>query len=107
MEIELEKIPNKKYFSTSEVSKIVGVKAHTLRYWEKEFENLFEVKKTANKRIFLKKDIINLLKIKNLLKKEGMTVKGAKTKIKNFKIDTKTSFDILPALKEILKELKK
>ena len=107
MEIELEKIPNKKYFSTSEVSKIVGVKDHTLRYWEKEFENLFEVKKTANKRIFLKKDIINLLKIKNLLKKEGMTVKGAKTKIKNFKIDTKTSFDILPALKKILKELKK
>ena len=81
MEIELEKIPNKKYFSTSEVSKIVGVKDHTLRYWEKEFENLFEVKKTANKRIFLKKDIINLLKIKNLLKKEGMTVKGVKTKI--------------------------
>ena len=36
-----------------------------------------------------------------------MTVKGAKTKIKNFKIDTKTSFDILPALKKILKELKK
>ena len=107
MEIELEKIPNKKYFSTSEVSKIVGVKAHTLRYWEKEFVNLFEVKKTANKRIFLKKDIINLLKIKNLLKKEGMTVKGAKTKIKNFKIDTKTSIDILPTLKEILKELKK
>ena len=107
MEIELEKIPNKKYFSTSEVSKIVGVKTHTLRYWEKEFENLFKVKKTANKRIFLKKDIINLLKIKNLLKKEGMTVKGAKTKIKNFKIDTKTSIDILPTLKEILKELKK
>ena len=49
----------------------------------------------------------NLLKIKNLLKKEGMTVKGAKTKIKNFKIDTKTSIDILPTLKEILKELKK
>ena len=107
MEIELEKIPNKKYFFTSEVSKIVGVKVHTLRYWEKEFDNLFKVKRTANKRIFLKKDIINLLKIKNLLKKEGMTVKGAKTKIKNFKIDTKTSFDILPALKKILKELKK
>ena len=107
MEIDLNKIPNKKYFSTSEVSKIVGVKSHTLRYWEKEFENLFEVKKTANKRIFLKKDIINLIKIKNLLKKEGMTVKGAKTKIRNFEIDTKTSIDILPALKEILKELKK
>ena len=52
MEIDLNKIPNKKYFSTSEVSKIVGVKGHTLRYWEKEFENLFEVKKTSNKRIF-------------------------------------------------------
>ena len=57
MEIELEKIPNKKYFSTSEVSKIVGVKAHTLRYWEKDFENLFRVKKTANKSIFFSQTI--------------------------------------------------
>ncbi|RZO98417.1 MAG: MerR family transcriptional regulator [Gammaproteobacteria bacterium] len=105
MEIDLNKIPNKKYFSTSEVSKIVGIKGHTLRYWEKEFENLFEVKKTSNKRIFKKKDIINLLKIKNLLKTEGMTIKGAKIKIKNFKIDNKTSIDILPILKKILKEL--
>ena len=37
MEIDLKSIPDKKYFSTIEVSKIVGIEAHTLRYWEKEF----------------------------------------------------------------------
>ena len=56
MEIDLKKIPDKKYFSTIEVSKIVGIEAHTLRYWEKEFGSLFNVKKTSNQRIFKKND---------------------------------------------------
>ena len=81
MEIDLKKIPDKKYFSTIEVSKIVGIEAHTLRYWEKEFGSLFNVKKTSNQRIFKKNDIVNFLKIKSLIKKEGMTIKGAKSKI--------------------------
>ena len=70
-----------------------------INYSKVEFKNI--------KFSFLKNtfQIINLLKIKNLLKTEGMTIKGAKIKIKNFKIDTKTSIDILPVLKEILKEL--
>ena len=58
MEIDLKKIPDKKYFSTIEVSKIVGIEAHTLRYWEKEFGSLFNVKKTSNQRIFKKNDIV-------------------------------------------------
>ena len=106
MEIDFKKIPDKKYFTTKEVSKIVGTKAHTLRYWEKEFDSLFELKKLSNKRVFKKKDVINLLKIKSLLKNEGMTIRGAKTKIKDFKLDLKSSIDILPLLKEILRELK-
>ena len=107
MEIDLKKIPDKKYFTTAEVSKIVGAKAHTLRYWEREFDSLFKLKKLSNKRVFKKKDVINLLKIKSLLKNECMTIKGAKTKINAFEIDLKSSVDILPVLKEILKELKK
>ena len=107
MEIDLKRIPDKKYFSTIEVSKIVGIEAHTLRYWEKEFGSLFNVKKTSNQRIFKKNDIVNFLKIKSLIKKEGMTIKGAKSKIKKFEIDTKSSTNVLPILKCILKELKK
>ena len=45
MEIDLKKIPDKKYFTTAEVTKIVGAKAHTLRYWEREFDSLFKLKK--------------------------------------------------------------
>jgi hypothetical protein len=59
-------------------------------------------------REYLKKnDIVNFLKIKSLIKKEGMTIKGAKSKIKKFEIDTKSSTNVLPILKSILKELKK
>ena len=50
---------------------------------------------------------LRLLKIKSLLKNEGMTIKGAKTKINAIEIDLKSSVDILPVLKEILKEIKK
>ena len=46
-------------------------------------------------------------KIKSLIKKEGMTIKGAKSKIKKFEVDTKSSTNVLPILKSILKELKK
>ena len=83
MEIDLKRIPDKKYFSTIEVSKIVGIEAHTLRYWEKEFGSLFNVKKTPKQRIFKKNDIVNFLKIKSLIKKEGMTIKEQSLKLRN------------------------
>ena len=103
------------YKTIGEVVEIIGLKSkrgdtsptHTLRYWEKEFGSLFNVKKTSNQRIFKKNDIVNFLKIKSLIKKEGMTIKGAKSKIKKFEVDTKSSTNVLPILKSILKELKK
>ena len=45
MDFDLSEIPNKKYFSIQEVSKILDIETHTIRYWEKEFENFFSIKR--------------------------------------------------------------
>ena len=43
-------IPNKRYFTIGEVSKITKIKTHILRYWEKEFDALEPTKRTGNRR---------------------------------------------------------
>ena len=47
-------IPNKRYFTIGEVSKITKIKTHILRYWEKEFDVLEPTKRTGNRRYYLK-----------------------------------------------------
>ena len=105
MDFDLGEIPNKKYFSIQEVSEILDIEAHTIRYWEKEFAKSFSIKRIGNRRMFQQKDIINLVKIKNLLKQEKMTIKGAKEKFKNDKKIGSVDFKIIKELKEILKIL--
>ena len=105
MDFDLSEIPNKKYFSIQEVSKILDIETHTIRYWEKEFENFFSIKRIGNRRMFQQKDIINLVKVKNLLKQEKMTIKGALEKFSNDKKIDSVDFKIIKELKEILKTL--
>ena len=42
-------IPNKRYFTIGEVSKICGIKSHVLRYWEQEFKQLQPIKRRGIK----------------------------------------------------------
>ena len=105
MDFDLGKIPNKKYFSIQEVSEILDIETHTIRYWEKEFVNSFSIKRIGNRRMFQQKDIINLVKVKNLLKQEKMTIKGAQERLKKDKKIDSVDFKIIKELKEILKIL--
>ena len=43
-------IPNKRYFTIGEVSKICDLKTHVLRYWEQEFPQLDPIKRRGNRR---------------------------------------------------------
>ena len=45
-------IPNKRYFTIGEASKICDVKAHVLRYWESEFKDLEPIKRKGNRRYY-------------------------------------------------------
>lgn len=69
-------LPNKMYFTIGEVEKIIRVKAYTIRFWEKEI-NVLKIEKGRNgRRRYKKYDIEKILKIKDLLYEEGMTIDG-------------------------------
>ncbi len=70
-------IPDKESFKISEASELCGVKEHVLRYWEKEFKQLSPTKLANNHRAYRREDIVIARKIKELLYKQGMTIKGA------------------------------
>ena len=74
-------IPNKRYFTIGEASKICEVKAHVLRYWEQEFNELDPIKRKGNRRYYQQKDLAMILKIKDLLQDKGFTIEGAKNMI--------------------------
>ena len=74
-------IPNKRYFTIGEVSKITHIKTHILRYWEKEFEVLEPIKRKGNRRYYTQNDILTILKINDLISSHGFTIEGAKQKL--------------------------
>ncbi len=76
-------IPDKQFFKIGEVSRITGVKARVLRYWESEFPSLRPQKTKSNQRIYRKRDVELLLQIKQLLYKEGFTIAGARKKLRS------------------------
>ncbi len=71
-------IPSKLYYSISEVSRITGVKAHVLRYWESEFPSLRVKKSRTGSRRYRKVDIEEIQAIKELLYQEGFKIAGAR-----------------------------
>jgi len=71
------------YYRIGEVSRITGLKPHVLRYWESEFRVIRPYKSGSLQRLYRKKDLDLILKIKRLLYEEGFTIAGAKKKIRD------------------------
>ncbi len=75
---EAVRIPDKKYFRIGEVSSLVGVDPHVLRYWETEFKIIRPRRARSNQRLYRRRDVENLLRIRALLHDEGYTISGAR-----------------------------
>jgi DNA-binding transcriptional MerR regulator len=71
-------IPDKLYFKIGEVSELLGVEAYVLRYWETEFPGLAPKKSGAGHRLYRRKDVELLLRIKHLLYEKRYTIEGAR-----------------------------
>jgi len=71
-------IPDKLYFRIGEVSDLLGVEPHVLRYWETEFPVLSPKKSGTGRRLFRRKDVELLLRIKHLLYEKRFTIQGAR-----------------------------
>lgn len=113
--------PDKLFYKIGEVSKIVDVEPYVLRYWETEFPFLKPRKSKSGQRIYIKKDIETLLKIKRLLYQERYTIEGVRKKfgfsavtsdskdeqeLKDIKQPSRVIEHIKKRLKEILSQIR-
>jgi len=78
-------IPDKLFFRIGEVSQLVGVEAYVLRYWESEFPGLSPRKSSSGQRMFRRKDVELLLRIKHLLYGRKFTIEGARKALQETK----------------------
>jgi len=69
------------YYSISEVSDMIGVKPHVLRYWETQFKMLRPKKGRGGARMYRKRDVEVLFEVKQLLYDHRFTIAGARRKL--------------------------
>ena len=71
-------IPDKLYFRIGEVSRLTDTKSYVLRFWETEFPTLRPVKSKSGHRLYRRKDVEMIFKIRGLLYDRGFTIDGAR-----------------------------
>jgi DNA-binding transcriptional MerR regulator len=74
-------IPNKLFFKIGEVCELAGVEPFVLRFWESEFPSLAPQKSKAGHRVYRRKDVEMVMKIKSLLYDRGFTIAGARKQL--------------------------
>jgi len=86
--IDTPEIPDKLYFRIGEVAGLLAVEPYVLRYWETELPSLAPKKSGTGHRLYRRKDVELLLKIKHLLYEKRYTIEGARQSLHN---DSKAS----------------
>src|SRR5215471_5741566 len=77
----LSRIPEKLFFRIGEVCDLIKVQPHVLRYWETEFPMLAPEKNRAGQRVYRRRDVEMVMRIRALLYEEKFTIAGAKKKL--------------------------
>lgn len=77
----MSELPAKLFFRIGEVAGLVGVEPHVLRYWEREFRSIRPTKSAKGQRVYSRKDVENLIRVRELLYRDGFTIAGAKKKL--------------------------
>ena len=86
-------IPDKLYFRIGEVARLCHLPAYVLRFWETEFPQLKPVKSSTGQRMYRRKDVDAVLRIKKLLYEEGFTIAGARQQLRS---ESKTEKNQVP-----------
>ena len=100
-------LKEKLYYNIGEVSKAFNVNSSLLRFWEKEFQELNQKKKSNGIRKYTNTDIEILKKIYHLLKEKKLTIEGAKINMSNQKDNLEKYIAIKSKLENIKDELEK
>ncbi|MEO8875119.1 MAG: MerR family transcriptional regulator [Polyangiaceae bacterium] len=80
-QVAASRLPPKLYFRIGEVASLVGVEPHVLRYWEREFRSIRPTKSAKGQRVYSRRDVENLMRVRELLYQEGFTIAGAKKRL--------------------------
>ena len=70
-----------KLYKIGEVCKLAELQPYVLRYWETEFPQLAPGKSGGGQRLYNRREVDIILRIKELLYREGFTIAGAKKKL--------------------------
>jgi DNA-binding transcriptional MerR regulator len=100
------KIPDKEYFRIGEVAKLLEVEPHVVRYWESEFRLVKPLRAESRQRLYRRKDIETLFRIKRLLYEERYTIAGAKQRLRE-STDDDSAKELLQEVVDELKDLRK
>jgi len=105
----LPQIPEKLYFTISEVSTLCDVKPHVLRYWEQEFPQLSPIKRRGNRRYYQRNDVLLIREIRRLLYNQGFTIGGAVQKLSSpeNKSSNEQNIDLVKQIRRELEEVLK
>jgi DNA-binding transcriptional MerR regulator len=76
-------IPDKLYFRIGEVATLCHLPAYVLRFWESEFPQLRPVKSSTGQRMYRKRDVESVMRIKQLLYEQGFTISGARQQLRS------------------------
>jgi DNA-binding transcriptional MerR regulator len=89
-------LPPKLYFRIGEVAELVGVEPHVLRYWEREFRSIRPTKSAKGQRVYSRRDVENLMRVRELLYREGFTIAGAKKKLQRSGLEPNEAVESTP-----------
>jgi len=95
----------KLFYSIGEVAAMFDVNESLLRFWEKEFDTIKPKKNAKGTRSYTKADIEDIRLIYHLVKERGMTLVGAKKRIKEEKRTVSAQVEVIDRLKKIKGEL--
>ncbi|MBT5662283.1 MAG: MerR family transcriptional regulator, partial [Alphaproteobacteria bacterium] len=70
------------YRTIGEASKEVGEPSYVLRFWETKFNQIKLIKRPGGRRFYRPEDINLLIKIKNFLRNDGLSIKQVNEKLK-------------------------
>ena len=80
--VDPDRIPEKPFFKIGEAARLCAVKPYVLRYWETEFRSLKPQKTRSQQRLYKRRDVELLLKIRGLLYEQRFTIEGARARLR-------------------------
>lgn len=95
----------KLYYKIGEVVKILGVPHSTLRFWEDKFPEAMPKKNDAGTRSYTEENLNDFRLIKHLLKEKGMTIEGARQRMRENKSGALHNLEIIEKLQAIRAEI--